>query len=398
MVSFFFRCFWSLPAFFPFPPLGFAVPQSHLSASSQFLLSRLLLLSVPVMAKRKAKKKSSPSSSRPSPPSSVHPLVSGPSSPTKKQARHSSLPPQSHLLDLVLPSMKLTGPNWLPELCSVPISPVLVAEGAAPSLTAAGVGLSLAAVGASPSLAAKDSAHSLPVGCAAPPLVVAGSTTIGVDQSPPFVPSQQSSPQSQGFSDSPTFSSLFCPVEVPSPLDSENSYCSDSSSLCGSPALVNSEINARPPTLDSSSPAVAECPSVSPAAPPSDSSLHLVSPALINSDHNARLPSPISSAHAKAESPLLVPVASPSGTKSAPLGPWKNLFASNRSPSSSAQLIHFSELTDSAKCDILNDDLDCACDVWKSCLIGYVSGRFLGFRALKSMIVNTWHCEAVLDA
>ncbi|KAJ6365128.1 hypothetical protein OIU76_029991 [Salix suchowensis] len=122
----------------------------------------------------------------------------------------------------------------------------------------------------------------------------------------------------------------------------------------------------------------------------SDSSSHYGSPALANSELNARQPTPASSAPADAEGPLEVPTASPSGTaKAPPFGPWKNLFALNRSPSSGAQLIHYSELTDSAKCDILNDDLDCACDVWKSCLIGYVSGRFPGFRALKSMIVNT---------
>ncbi|KAJ6395858.1 hypothetical protein OIU77_021002 [Salix suchowensis] len=131
----------------------------------------------------------------------------------------------------------------------------------------------------------------------------------------------------------------------------------------------------------------------------SDSSSHYGSTDLANSEHTAHQPSPTSSAPADFEGPVFeVPATSPPGTsKSVPLGPWRNLFASNHNSTSGAQLLHYSEITATAKCAILNDDLDCACDVWKSCLIGYVSGRFPGFKALNSMIANTWHCEAVLN-
>ncbi|KAJ6691260.1 hypothetical protein OIU74_015869 [Salix koriyanagi] len=144
------------------------------------------------MAKRKAKKKSPSTSSRPPPSCPVRPPASGPSSPTKKQARHSSLPPQS--------SPSLTAVSAAPSLAVVgsgPLSPDFVALGAASSL---------AAVGSAP---------------------------IGVDQAPPIAPLQQPSPLLQVSENSPTFSMMFAPVEVPSPMDSENSYYSDSSSHYG---------------------------------------------------------------------------------------------------------------------------------------------------------------------
>ncbi|KAJ6377603.1 hypothetical protein OIU76_026557 [Salix suchowensis] len=210
------------------------------------------------------------------------------------------------------------------------------------------------------------------------------SGAIGVDQSPPIAPLQPPSPKLPALENSPTWSKILRPVVVPSPSISENDgsspYYSDSSSHYGSPVLASSERKARPPSLASSSPEVD------------------VVPILASSERKACPPPPASSSPeivvVTSEAP---PVSNPGNANSAPLGPWKNLFASNRSPSSGSQLLHYSELLDAEKCEILNDDLDCACDVWKSCLIGYVSGRFPGFRALKSMIVNDWRCEAVLN-
>jgi len=158
---------------------------------------------------------------------------------------------------------------------------------------------------------------------------------------------------------SPTLAELYAPVNMDSPRDSDyvgsSDDNSDSSSHYGSSVLASSERQAIPPSPATSSPEEAVFPSEVPA------------------------------------------VSSPGNATSAPLGPWKNLFASNRSPSSGSQLLHYSDLLDAEKCEILHDDLDNACDVWKSCLIGYVSGRFPGFGALKSMIVNVWGCEAELN-
>ncbi|KAJ6693768.1 hypothetical protein OIU85_004538 [Salix viminalis] len=194
------------------------------------------------MGKQKAKKKSPSSSSRPPPSCPARPLASGPSSPNKKQARHSSLPPQSRSLDLVLPPMKLTGPNLCspPDLAaagSAPISQELVASGAAPSLVSSG--------------------------------------PISVDQAPPIASPQPSSPKLQASKSSPSFCMLFAPVEVHSPGDSDIddsfAYNSDSSSHYGSLALANSELNARQPSSASSAPVDAEGPLEVPAASPSAS-------------------------------------------------------------------------------------------------------------------------------
>ncbi|KAJ6707887.1 hypothetical protein OIU85_028185 [Salix viminalis] len=127
--------------------------------------------------------------------------------------------------------MKLTGPNQCssPDLAtagSAPISQELVASGASPSLVASGL--------------------------------------IGVDQAPPIALPQPPSPKLQASESSPSFSSLFAPVKVHSPGDSDNddssAYNSDSSSHYGSPALANSELNARQPSPVSSAPADVEGP------------------------------------------------------------------------------------------------------------------------------------------
>jgi hypothetical protein len=58
--------------------------------------------------------------------------------------------------------------------------------------------------------------------------------------------------------------------------------------------------------------------------------------------------------------------------------------------------MHFSALNDIQSCPLLTEDLDHSCDDWKLCVIGYVFGKFPGFRALNSIIGNIWKCEATL--
>lgn len=211
-----------------------------------------------------------------------------------------------------------------------------------------------------------------------------GSGAIGGGQSPPTAPPQPPGAKHPGPEISPTWSEIFRPVGVSSPGSSENDgsspYYSDSSSHYGSPVLAASKHKACPPSPASSSPEVD------------------VVPVLASSECQTSPLSPASSPPEVVVVPSEGPVVSnPGNANSAPLGPWKNLFASNRSPSSGSQLLHYSELLDAEKCEILHDDLDNACDVWKSCLIGYVSGRFPGYGELKSMIVNVWGCKAELN-
>ena len=78
-------------------------------------------------------------------------------------------------------------------------------------------------------------------------------------------------------------------------------------------------------------------------------------------------------------------------------GKWRDLFSSNRNISSCPKLMHFSALHDTQSCSFLSEDLDHSCDDWKLCAIGYVSGKFPGYRALNSIIENVWKCEATLS-
>ncbi|KAJ6739064.1 hypothetical protein OIU74_003928 [Salix koriyanagi] len=192
------------------------------------------------MAKQKAKKKSPSSSSRPLFHVQFVPLLRVLHPPPKNKPVTLPYPSQSRSLDFVLPPMKLTGPNQCspPDLAaadSAIISQDLVALGAAPSLVAMG------------------------------PIVV--------DQAPQIAPPQPPSPKLQASESSPSFSMLFASVEVHSPGDSDNddssAYNSDSSSHYGSPALANSELNARQPTPASSAPVDAEGPLEVPTASPS---------------------------------------------------------------------------------------------------------------------------------
>jgi hypothetical protein len=73
----------------------------------------------------------------------------------------------------------------------------------------------------------------------------------------------------------------------------------------------------------------------------------------------------------------------------------RDLFASNRSSDCCSKLTHFSSINCFETCTLLSADLGSNCDVWKSCIVGYVVGKFL--RALNNIISNTWKCEATLS-
>jgi hypothetical protein len=75
---------------------------------------------------------------------------------------------------------------------------------------------------------------------------------------------------------------------------------------------------------------------------------------------------------------------------------WRDLFSSNRSISTCQKLMHFSNFNVIQSCPLLAEDLDHSCDAWKLCVVGYVSGKFPGYRALNNIIGNTWKCEATL--
>ncbi|KAJ6365125.1 hypothetical protein OIU76_029988 [Salix suchowensis] len=306
------------------------------------------------MAKRKAKKKSPSSSSRPPPSCPVRPPASGPSSPTKKQARHSSLPPQSRLLDFVLPSLKLTGPNWLPELCSAPISSELVASISASTLVAAG--------------SATISQE----------LVVSGATSSLVASGPLGV--------LQASESSPSFSSLFAPVDLSIAADFEDedsSSCNyDSSSHYGSIDLAISGHPSSGLGGDSIEPSELEplfAPPMLAAAMDSTPSLQAVfvsaqghPPSDQVAAHGLNVPVPsdqVPALGSDAPAPL-----------SPPSGQWRNLFSSNRSSASCPKLQHFVDISAAKTFNLVEDDIDIACDFWKLCLIGYVRANSRGLK------------------
>nr|TKR85168.1 hypothetical protein D5086_0000250210 [Populus alba] len=75
---------------------------------------------------------------------------------------------------------------------------------------------------------------------------------------------------------------------------------------------------------------------------------------------------------------------------------WRNLFVNNRNTVSCPRLIHYSTFTDTKGCNLVDDDLDTKCELWKLCIVGYIAGRYTGFKALQNLIDNTWKCEASL--
>jgi len=75
---------------------------------------------------------------------------------------------------------------------------------------------------------------------------------------------------------------------------------------------------------------------------------------------------------------------------------WRHLFASNRNLDVFPKLFHFSEISTIKTCTFLDDDLTSHSDIWNLCIVGYVAGKFSGYKALSSIISDTWHCEAKL--
>jgi len=77
-------------------------------------------------------------------------------------------------------------------------------------------------------------------------------------------------------------------------------------------------------------------------------------------------------------------------------GKWRDLFSSNRNTTICSKLMHFSCYNAIPSCPFLEEDLDHSSDDWKLCVVGYVSGKFPGYRALNSIIANTWKCPPTL--
>ncbi|KAJ6914258.1 hypothetical protein NC651_016501 [Populus alba x Populus x berolinensis] len=76
-----------------------------------------------------------------------------------------------------------------------------------------------------------------------------------------------------------------------------------------------------------------------------------------------------------------------------PIGKWRDLFASNCNTVSSPKLMHFSSSDSDSPCVLSNNDLDNNYDIWHLCLVGYVAGKSLGFKALNSIISSTWRVK-----
>jgi len=70
-------------------------------------------------------------------------------------------------------------------------------------------------------------------------------------------------------------------------------------------------------------------------------------------------------------------------------GKWLDLFTSNRSFAGCPKLMHISEISSAKNCTLLDEDLNSSCDVWNLCIVGYVVGKFPGYKALNSNITNT---------
>ena len=99
--------------------------------------------------------------------------------------------------------------------------------------------------------------------------------------------------------------------------------------------------------------------------------------------------------------PVISPPAevSPSGTSHspAPIGQWRDLFASNRSTITGPKLPFLPSSCDDLPCDLSPDDFDITYDIWQLCIVGYVAGKSPGFKALSNIISSSWKCEASLS-
>ncbi|KAJ6868613.1 hypothetical protein NC651_033633 [Populus alba x Populus x berolinensis] len=75
---------------------------------------------------------------------------------------------------------------------------------------------------------------------------------------------------------------------------------------------------------------------------------------------------------------------------------WRDLFSSKQNSDVCSKLLHYSEISTIKTCTLLNDDLTSHSDYWNLCIVGFVAGKFPGYKALNSIISDTWHCEAKL--
>lgn len=130
-------------------------------------------------------------------------------------------------------------------------------------------------------------------------------------------------------------------------------------------------------------------------------------------------PDPVASPVVSPACPLPDPVASPVPASSTPIAPaevdvplaatapppppsassgrnWCDLFSSGRPPSLCTKLCNFplNHLTKS--CAISPEDFQSQFKVWNLCVVGYVSGKNPGYRALNGIISSVWKCEASL--
>ena len=84
------------------------------------------------------------------------------------------------------------------------------------------------------------------------------------------------------------------------------------------------------------------------------------------------------------------PLSAPSNSQ------WRDLFFSNRSTVSYTKLQNFSLNHLSKTYAISPEDIQPKFEIWNFCVVGYVSGKSPGYRALNSIISNVWKCEATL--
>lgn len=105
----------------------------------------------------------------------------------------------------------------------------------------------------------------------------------------------------------------------------------------------------------------------------------------------------------------MTPSSSPSGYSESPpstvagnplsapgINKWRDLFLYNRSTVSYTKLQNFSLNRLSKTCAISPEDIQPDFEVWKYCVVGYVSGKRPGYGALTSIISTVWQCEANL--
>ena len=75
---------------------------------------------------------------------------------------------------------------------------------------------------------------------------------------------------------------------------------------------------------------------------------------------------------------------------------WRDLFSSKLNLDGCPKLLYYYEISTIKTCTLLNDDLTSHSDYWNLCIVGFVAGKFPGYKALSSIISDTWHCEAKL--